>query len=471
MAGLTSNHDSFVCAAARGLGYRMETLPQPDNETLTIGKEFGNRGQCNPTYYTVGNLLRQLHGLEKEGWAPEDITRQFLFFTAGSCGPCRFGMYATEYRKALREAGYAGFRIEQLIQNEVVDGEMPTDRGIDFNRHFIKAIVKAFIAGDMLNLMAYRIRPYETEKGATDRTIEECRRIVVEAFESGKAVRPALRQCRDLLGRIEVNRLQAKPVVAVIGEIWAMTTEGDGNYRIHAFLEQEGAEVSIQPMYTWLLYLLWEQKRDLGIRRYLKGEDAANRGLQGKDPRKRMVVTVLLEYVVRQTIRSFARAVGLENLHIPDIAELAELSQDHYDLEIRGGETFMEVGKFLEIAANRRAHLVVSVKPFGCMPSSGVSDGIQSLTTARFPNVSFYAIETTGDGKASVHSRIQMMLFKAHERARQELTAALQQAGMSEAEAAGRLAASKRLSSALHYPEHHVATTAANLVTEMRHRH
>ena len=111
MAGLTSNHDSFVCAAARGLGYRMETLPQPDNETLTIGKEFGNRGQCNPTYYTVGNLLRQLHGLEKEGWAPEDITRQFLFFTAGSCGPCRFGMYATEYRKALREAGYAGFRI------------------------------------------------------------------------------------------------------------------------------------------------------------------------------------------------------------------------------------------------------------------------------------------------------------------------------------------------------------------------
>ena len=41
MAGLTTNHDSFVCAAARGLGYKMETLPQPDNTTLTIGKEFG----------------------------------------------------------------------------------------------------------------------------------------------------------------------------------------------------------------------------------------------------------------------------------------------------------------------------------------------------------------------------------------------------------------------------------------------
>ena len=468
MAGLTTNHDSFVCAAARGLGYHMETLPQPDNETLTIGKEFGNRGQCNPTYYTVGNLLRKLHGLEKEGWTPKDISRRFLFFTAGSCGPCRFGMYATEYRKALREAGYEGFRIEQLIQNEVVDGDLAVDRGIDFNRPFIKAIVKAFIAGDMLNLMAYRIRPYEIDKGATNRTMKECRRIVVEAFETGQPIRPALRKCRQLLDQIEVNRLQVKPVVAVIGEIWAMTTEGDGNYRIHEFLEQEGAEVSIQPMYTWLLYLLWEQKRDLRIRQHLKGEDTANRGLHGKDPWKRMAVTILLEYVVRQTILSFARAVGLENLHLPDIAELADLSHEHYDLEIRGGETFMEVGKFLEIAANRRAHLVISVKPFGCMPSSGVSDGIQSLTTALYPNVSFYAIETTGDGKASVHSRIQMMLFKAHERARQELAAALEQAGISEAQAAKRLAASRKLSSPLHYPAHRVATTAANLVAEMR---
>ena len=26
----------------------------PDNDALRYGKEFGNRGQCNPTYFTVG---------------------------------------------------------------------------------------------------------------------------------------------------------------------------------------------------------------------------------------------------------------------------------------------------------------------------------------------------------------------------------------------------------------------------------
>ena len=34
-----------------------------------------------------------------------------VFFTAGACGPCRFGMYVTEYRKALRDSGFDGFRV------------------------------------------------------------------------------------------------------------------------------------------------------------------------------------------------------------------------------------------------------------------------------------------------------------------------------------------------------------------------
>ena len=32
----------------------------PDNSALKFGKEFGNRGQCNPTYFTVGNLVKYL---------------------------------------------------------------------------------------------------------------------------------------------------------------------------------------------------------------------------------------------------------------------------------------------------------------------------------------------------------------------------------------------------------------------------
>ena len=60
MGGLTMAHDFLVTGALGGLGYRVKPLDCPDYESLRFGKEFGNRGQCNPTYFTVGNLVKHL---------------------------------------------------------------------------------------------------------------------------------------------------------------------------------------------------------------------------------------------------------------------------------------------------------------------------------------------------------------------------------------------------------------------------
>ena len=93
-------------------GLNLETIPEPDNKALQYGREFGNRGQCNPTYFTVGNLIKYLVYLRDEmGLSTEDIVSKYAYVTAGGCGPCRMGMYATEYRKALRDSGFKDFRV------------------------------------------------------------------------------------------------------------------------------------------------------------------------------------------------------------------------------------------------------------------------------------------------------------------------------------------------------------------------
>ena len=74
----------------------------------------------------------------------------------------------------------------------------------------------------------------------------------------------------------------------------------------------------------------------------------------------------------------------------------------------------------IESVKENLAHLVISVKPFGCMPSSSVSDGIQSLVTSRFPEANFLAVETSGEGAANFYSRVQMALFKAKQAAQEE---------------------------------------------------
>jgi predicted nucleotide-binding protein (sugar kinase/HSP70/actin superfamily) len=463
IAGLSRYHDLFLCAAGRGRGYKMETLPVPDNASLALGKEFGNRGQCNPTYYTVGNLIKELQGI---GVSRRRLLDDYVFVTAASCGPCRFGLYSTEYRKALKEAGFEGFRIVQLLQETVGSRDGHSD-GLEFDAPFLLALLRAALAADMLNLMGYRIRPYERVAGATNIVLEQSAALVMTALEQRRSVLRALRQTRRLLASVEVDRLQVKPVVSVIGEFWAMTTEGDGNYNLHRFLEDEGAEILIQPLFNWLLYLVWERQRDLHLRMMLREEDAGVRGLQGKDPWRRLMLAKLAERGLKRMIGTFARAVGLEDWHLPDIHRIAASAHQHYSNDVRGGEAFLEVGKLMDMSKEHLAHLVVSVKPFGCMPSSSVSDGVQSLITARYPDVGFCAIETTGDGQSSAHSRVQMMLFKAHERARQEYDQALRAAGMSSVEAARRLERTKVFRSALHYPRHYRATTAANLVREL----
>ena len=58
--GLTWKHEKVIQAVFEGCGYHCEILPVPDVAAFQLGKEYGNNGQCNPTYFTVGNLVQYL---------------------------------------------------------------------------------------------------------------------------------------------------------------------------------------------------------------------------------------------------------------------------------------------------------------------------------------------------------------------------------------------------------------------------
>jgi predicted nucleotide-binding protein (sugar kinase/HSP70/actin superfamily) len=167
---------------------------------------------------------------------------------------------------------------------------------------------------------------------------------------------------------------------------------------------------------------------------------------------------------VRAIFGVYTQAIGLEGYHLPDMDQVATISHQYYDNHLRGGEGHMEVGKLIQTVEQRKAHMVISIKPFGCMPSSGVSDGVQSLITARYPEAIFTAIETTGDGEVNVQSRIQMDLFKARRRAEEEFRTAVVRSGLTASALESKMPRGAR---ALHHPPHVVAGTAANQVLEL----
>jgi predicted nucleotide-binding protein (sugar kinase/HSP70/actin superfamily) len=420
--GLTRTHDYVLRAAAEGLGYRVQDLPVPDNAALAIGKEFCNRGQCNPTYYTVGNLVKYLDELRAQG--VEDIEDSYVFLTAGACGPCRFGMYEAEYRKALTDAGYPRFRVlifQQsggLQEGTIGDADFSRGDGITLNLSFFTALIRGLIASDIVNTMAHRVRPYEIEPGATDRVLFEAREMLAESFRRESSVWMTLRRIRKLYDTVPVDYTRPKPKVRITGEFWAQTTEGDGSYRLQSWLESEGAEVLTEPVGTWIDYILWRAfshtKERLGL---VKGA------------RRRLVMLWLGLRLYKSFYTFYRSAVSFRTEPLASQKALAQAADDYYNIRIGGGEGHMEVGKHILSVQRGEAHMVMSIKPFGCMPSTQ-SDGVQSRVVADLKDSIFLPIETSGDGEASVKSRVQMKLYEAKARAREELQGALDDYGV-----------------------------------------
>jgi predicted nucleotide-binding protein (sugar kinase/HSP70/actin superfamily) len=471
VGGLTQAQDYFVQGALNGVGYKVQMLDCPTNAALQYGKEFGNRGQCNPTYFTVGNLVQYLSTLrDKHGLSAKEVVDNYVFLTAGACGPCRFGMYVTEYRKALRDAGFEGFRVVLFQQTGGIKQATGEASGLELTPKFFWAIVKSLVAGDVLNALGYRIRPYELTTGDTDKALDRCKKIIYEALEKRTNILAALWQCKPILEAVKVDRLAPRPKVSIIGEFWAMTTEGDGNYQLQRFLESEGAEADIQLVTAWILYTIWEAEHDTIDRKDLRGEDFSKYGLGGAGAWG--IGTKLLgvragRYAVASLFHTFAWTAGLYGYHLPDMTEIAKISHEYYNNDLRGGEGHMEVGKLIMNVLKNKAHMTLSVKPFGCMPSAGVSDGVQSAIAEKFPGTIFCPVETSGDGRVNFYSRVQMYLFKAKQAAVAELDRACEEAGVTREQVKAFLEANPRYASSLHKAPHRYSGTGADLVAEV----
>jgi predicted nucleotide-binding protein (sugar kinase/HSP70/actin superfamily) len=492
--GLTARHERLVFAGLEGLGYRVAIVPTPRKADFQAGKEYGNNGQCNPTYFTVGALVNYLKDLrDRQGLSREEILKDYVFITAGACGPCRFGMYEAEYRLALENSGFGGFRV-LLFQQGGGLNQAEIEAGIDFNLDFFLSLLNAIFIGDLLNEAAYQIRPYEVLPGRTDEVLEQCVAICQDRLraksydqvhggaisallhratplQSGDEVAKfldqltsthfvdALAECARLLReQVEVDLTRAKPIVKVTGEFWAQTTEGDGNFRMFQFLEREGAEVLVEPIATWIAYMLNQARTRVVDRRGLVEGSAEPRSFrvrlrEERRYRKSMLRFTLAKAILIREYERLRRALGGTAHQLVDQLELQRVAHPYYNTRAGGGEGHLEVAKSIYYANRGLSHMVLSLKPFGCMPSTQ-SDGAHAAVMARHPDLLFLPIETSGEGDINAHSRVQMTLGEAKARTRSEFSQALAAAGVSLQEVQEYVAARRDLRRPLqHIPE------------------
>src|SRR5262249_53294611 len=99
------------------------------------------------------------------------------------------------------------------------------------------------------------------------------------------------------------------------------------------------------------------------------------------------------------------------------------------------------------------AHMVLSLKPFGCMPSTQ-SDGAQSAVVNLYKDMIYLPIETSGEGEINAHSRVQMALGEAKVRAKQEMARVLEETGLTIEQVRDYAAAHPELQNGLYHVPH-----------------
>jgi predicted nucleotide-binding protein (sugar kinase/HSP70/actin superfamily) len=223
--------------------------------------------------------------------------------------------------------------------------------------------------------MEYLTRPYEVNPGQTDKVMKESADYLFEVFQK-RPIRDnkysmlawhflsgyfadALRVVRKKFDAIEVDRLQVKPKIKITGEFWLQTHEGDGNYNIKRWLEQEGSEVMPPPVAVWLGYLLhtpiWRLSEEGRCRSQGSHEDAMVRGM---------------EKLYVGTYNRFRKRYGQRAARIAGPGRTEELASPFFHYELRGGEGHMLVGKALHAHLHKHANMTCELSPYSCMPNT-----------------------------------------------------------------------------------------------------
>ncbi|MBK7859675.1 MAG: hypothetical protein IPJ65_13860 [Archangiaceae bacterium] len=388
--------DRLAVAALRAAGVRAEQLAAPTDSGLGAARSLGNHGQCNPAHYPVGAVLERARG----SGCIAAFARAHTWLVPASCGPCRLAAFPLEWQRVLEGTGLAELQVERVDPLAFLPA---LDRGPGFG------LLLALVAGDVLESLGHALRPYAADAGAFETALERETAAVAAAVERDAPLDEALGSAARALRGLPFRGDRILPRVLLTGEPWTTLAGGDPSYDAAVRLAGLGAEIDAPRLIDWFRALAWQS--------------AAARPVRS----------------LGALWRRLARSAGLPG-RLSHPARLAALAADWYPAAVRGGSGFLEVARALEAAGSRTAHLVVSLKPFGCLPSSALSDGVLSPLLARQrAGPAFLALETTGDSHASVDSRLEMALHAAALRALGEAESACAARGLDLATARARL--------------------------------
>jgi predicted nucleotide-binding protein (sugar kinase/HSP70/actin superfamily) len=436
VGGLGFPYDDLLAAVLSRFG-DTQPLGALDRDAMRLGRASLPRGQCAPLLATAGALLRRARGAQSQ---------PFAFLAANSCGPCRYALFASTYRQVLHEHGGGPLW--------TIDQDWP--RWLEaFGDADASDLLDALLAGDALLLAQRRLRSQVQAPEQLDAAWTAAAVDVAAAIRGGLAPLVALARHTAWHDALALRPREAQARMVLIGEPWSLHVDGDAQSQLARVLGDAGVEVEVPPLALWLAYRLWERSQPA-----LRNAHPLAPSEPGMPP--------LTAACLRARYLEACAVLGMHEVDLPDVEQLASWAAPYLPAAWRGGYGHVEVGLAARARFEQRAHAVISVKSFGCIPSSGVCDGIVPRVLG--DAVAFLALEVSEDAVATRESRLVLQIAAAQARASAETQAVCQAMGVSLAHALADLPQPQPLQSLYAVGPRRYACTLACELSASSHR-
>jgi len=344
------DHAHLLAAAFRNSGIPAEVLPPSDQESVKIGKCFTTGKECFPCLVTTGDMVKFPR---REDFDP----KRSAFFMPTAGGGCRFGYYNILQRFVLNENGMDQVPIFAPNQNEDF---YQTLAGMGDN-----LVIRAWqgaVAGDILNKALHQTRPYETNKGDTDKIYQEYLRKLTAALERGMDLSFIMGKARQAFEAVAKDTSRQKPRIGIMGEIF-VRMHSFSNQDLIATLESLGAEVWLAPFTEWIFYINLLQRID-----YRKSWRL-----------KEFFYSWLVDRAMHRQENMLLKPWDgyLNNLHEIKVDKCLDYAAPYLDEAVRG-ESVLSIGKAADFY-HQGLSGIINVMPFTCMPGTITSGIIKKL--------------------------------------------------------------------------------------------
>ncbi len=392
-----------LVSALQYMGIHATALDPPGQTELEMGKKETSCKECLPYTLITGSLL---HFLEKRKRKDEVL----VYYIPETDGPCRLGQYSV----ALKE-----YIMDNRISNVALLSLSSENRYAGMPPGFTSRAILATIISDGLEDIHAGILALADDRAGALRALEEgTERILYSlARDSQAAVIDVMGEAMtELAGFRKKMSLNEATKISLTGEIYARRDGLSSQFLVQK-LAKKGIVVKTAPINEWLQYV-----------NYI----AATGILPGTFFMERLKAKIKGLFMKRMEalVRDQLRLSGFSDGHKVDIEYLIKKGSSLINPEFTGEAILTTALALKEIGD--QTHGVISIGPFGCMPSRIAESILNHRFEDEKPNFSkknadfwkkhknrlslpFLAIETDGNTFPQLtEARLESLILSAN---------------------------------------------------------